>query len=418
MRESRRFLRVEAKLAVAFECGDEGNGRTPTVRRGTLVDLSIGGCQLITSEQLPSGTELTIRIPLSTMIESVSARGKVIRCYPADGPGEYCAAVEFQDVAYDDAKRLAALVEEHLGRTQSRADAGSSHMELLRQFTRQICAATGPQSVVEDLLDAAVKATDAPTGCVMLLDRTAEFLGFAAARGPATERLREVQVRVGEGIAGLVALHGKPMNVARAQEDPRWLAELGTLTGHEPNSILATPMMFNDSVLGVLEVLDKPDSLRFSPEDMRILDVLATQAAVMLQSLRLQSSLRDAGRGPRDLWEHGTRQPSSDAGAQDPHGTVRNAMAICLAGCERPGFTAEAHRLLTEMDPTGVLRYEVENLLAFALGSDRREAMDGAEREVDVPDGRSLFIHFTAVEDDQEESIGLLARLSAHPTDE
>ncbi|MCA9540134.1 MAG: GAF domain-containing protein, partial [Myxococcales bacterium] len=101
----------------------------------------------------------------------------------------------------------------------------------------------------------------------------------------------EVGIPIGEGIAGEVALRGKPINLKDAYRHPKFDPKYDKLTGYRTRSMLAVPMRNpKREVTGVVQVLNKCDGY-FTVEDEHLLSALATQAAITLEALHLQLRL-------------------------------------------------------------------------------------------------------------------------------
>jgi GAF domain-containing protein len=70
--------------------------------------------------------------------------------------------------------------------------------------------------------------------------------------------------------------------VADASRDPRQAADIAASVGYRPESILCVPLVHDDRVSGVLELLDKEAGGTFSLEDMATLGLFANQAAIAI----------------------------------------------------------------------------------------------------------------------------------------
>jgi GAF domain-containing protein len=90
-----------------------------------------------------------------------------------------------------------------------------------------------------------------------------------------------------------VAASGQPLVVEDVAEDPRFAADEARKTGYVPKGLMAVPLLREDRVLGVLNVLDRPERRRFSVAEMDLLGLFADQAAVALELL-LQARRIDA----------------------------------------------------------------------------------------------------------------------------
>ncbi|HET9489372.1 MAG TPA: GAF domain-containing protein [Methylomirabilota bacterium] len=89
----------------------------------------------------------------------------------------------------------------------------------------------------------------------------------------------------GEGAAGWVAEHRRPLDVADVRGDPRFLArEWGAR--HGIVSFFGIPLLVQDSLLGVL-TLNGQAPFHFTPDEENLLESFAAQAAVALQHARV-----------------------------------------------------------------------------------------------------------------------------------
>src|SRR6185295_1088980 len=62
-------------------------------------------------------------------------------------------------------------------------------------------------------------------------------------------------------------------------------------TGYIPRSILATPLLLDGQVIGVMEVLDKIKAASFGLQDMELLGVFAQQAALAINQSQQYSRI-------------------------------------------------------------------------------------------------------------------------------
>jgi diguanylate cyclase (GGDEF)-like protein len=101
------------------------------------------------------------------------------------------------------------------------------------------------------------------------------------------ETFAALRVRLGEGLTGLVALGGEPLVIPDAAADPRAIQIEGTPRIEE--SMLLMPLLYEQRVTGVI-VLSKLGIDQFGPDDLRLLRILADQAAVAIANARLLAS--------------------------------------------------------------------------------------------------------------------------------
>ncbi len=160
--------------------------------------------------------------------------------------------------------------------------------------------------LLETIVEAAARLFGAAASSIALLDETQQTLEFRVATGAGAQEVVGMRIPVGEGIAGYVVMTGQPLAVSGVQEDPRFARETARKTGYVPRSILAMPLVHEDHVIGVIEVLDKIDAASFGVQDMELLGIFARQAAIAIRASAHYQRLGEALlRGIRRLVEGG-----------------------------------------------------------------------------------------------------------------
>jgi GAF domain-containing protein len=102
------------------------------------------------------------------------------------------------------------------------------------------------------------------------------------------------------GIAGWVLSSRTPLVLEDVQQDPRFAREVAEGTGYVPQGLMAVPLLDDEEVLGVLQVLDRPQNSRFSLREMELLGLFAGQAAIALALLGTARRARRALEGEGD----------------------------------------------------------------------------------------------------------------------
>ncbi|MFL5779543.1 MAG: diguanylate cyclase [Chloroflexota bacterium] len=93
-----------------------------------------------------------------------------------------------------------------------------------------------------------------------------------------------IACKLGQGFTGWVALHGEPLLIPDANADPRGATIPGTDDIDE--SMLVVPMRHDEATVGVI-TLSKLGLGQFDADDLRLLGIVAEQAATALESARL-----------------------------------------------------------------------------------------------------------------------------------
>jgi GAF domain-containing protein len=87
---------------------------------------------------------------------------------------------------------------------------------------------------------------------------------------------------------------GQPISVRDVRQDARFNQDFASSTGYVPRSILATPLLVGDRVIGVMEVLDKINAPSFGMQDMDLLGLFAHQAAIAIHQAQQYDRLGEA----------------------------------------------------------------------------------------------------------------------------
>ena len=165
--------------------------------------------------------------------------------------------------------------------------------------------------------------------------------------------------RLGEGFTGWVAQHGEPILVNDANRDPRGVTIEGTDDIDE--SMLVVPMRHDDLTTGVI-TLSKLGLDGFGSDDLRLLTILADQAAIAVGSARLLTRTQDLAGELRRLLDMSAELSGSLDPRQVAHlmaGHIARAMNVeeCLISYwDRPAGRVESlgyfptHRL-EEIEP-------------------------------------------------------------------
>ena len=154
-----------------------------------------------------------------------------------------------------------------------------------------VAAPGGHSQLLELVVQIAARVIGAAAASMLLLDRSTQELVFTVAFPNRVADLEALRVPLGEGIAGLVALTGQPMAISDASSDPRHAAGIAEQTGYRPDSLLCTPLLFGNQVVGVLELIDKQGATGFDTTDIETVGLFAQLAAVAIEQSRTRSSL-------------------------------------------------------------------------------------------------------------------------------
>jgi GAF domain-containing protein len=155
--------------------------------------------------------------------------------------------------------------------------------------------------LLQSVVEVARAIFGAQASSIFLLDEEADELVFEAVAGHGAETLLGKRFPSSTGIAGWVLVTRQPLVIEDVAEDPRFAKGVAEETGYVPKGLMAVPLLNEERVLGVLEVLDRPQRSQFSLVEMDLLGLFANQAAIALDLLqrarRAESMLAESGEG-------------------------------------------------------------------------------------------------------------------------
>jgi GAF domain-containing protein len=158
----------------------------------------------------------------------------------------------------------------------------------------------GHVALLHSVVDVARAIFKARASSIFLLDEDTDELVFEAISGEGSEQLVGTRFPSSKGIAGWVLVTRQPLVLEDVTGDPRFAREFAEQTGYVPKGLMAAPLLHGERALGVLEVLDRPESSKFTLAESDLLGLFANQAALALDLLlaaRRARSILEEGAG-------------------------------------------------------------------------------------------------------------------------
>jgi diguanylate cyclase (GGDEF)-like protein len=251
------------------------------------------------------------------------------------------------------ARQLVSNVATRLG---PRPIAWSAQLEAVQSVAAQLTRLTSVAEVSAALCTQTQRVVSFDNARVYVLNengRTLEPVAFRPhAREYHGESVAGLRVTVGEGITGWVASTGQQLIVDDAASDPRAVHVPGSPDLSEESMLLA-PLRSESRVIGVV-VLSRLGLARFSDDELRLLGVLADQAAVAIENARL---LSERDRHVAEL--HALLEIAEAGGAASDERDLANVLAAKL-------------RVAAGMDACLISRWDAESGRLSPVGADGR----------------------------------------------
>ena len=134
-------------------------------------------------------------------------------------------------------------------------------------------------NLVMNILKISLEAVDSENGSILLLDEETDELVFVAVVGERQEELTDYRIPADSGVAGWVKTHKKPALVTDVRKDDRWISAVDQSIGFNTRSLMAVPLILEERILGVMEVVNSLNEDHFNDTDLSLLQLVARLAS-------------------------------------------------------------------------------------------------------------------------------------------
>ncbi|HUK25675.1 MAG TPA: sensor domain-containing diguanylate cyclase [Terriglobales bacterium] len=171
----------------------------------------------------------------------------------------------------------------------------SRHLEELNIFhgvAKALTSSLDLDSILQTIMDKMAEYFRPDTWSLLMVDEQKEELYFAIAIGTAAEALKNVRLKVGEGIAGWVAKHGERLIVPDVMADPRFAKRIDEMTEWQTRSIICIPLRSKHRILGVIQLVNV-DMHGFGDQEMFFLQALCDYAAIAIENAKSVEKIQE-----------------------------------------------------------------------------------------------------------------------------
>ena len=125
---------------------------------------------------------------------------------------------------------------------------------VFHQLTRSLTSSFDLDAILRAILEQMERVVQAELWTLLMLDEATQELYYAIAAGGEQAKLRDLRVKVGEGVAGWVVEHGETLIVPEGIIDPRVISS-GGIKPRKVRSVIALPLRGRKGTHGVIEIL-------------------------------------------------------------------------------------------------------------------------------------------------------------------
>lgn len=146
------------------------------------------------------------------------------------------------------------------------------------------------EEVSQTVVDTACSIIHSDLASLMLINANNE-LYIIASKGLSEKVKKETKMKIGEGIAGRVVSTGKYIFVENIETDVRFLRP-NDEERYTSKSFISVPLKIKSKVIGVLNINSPKNKKQFNDRDLKLITILADQAAMRLDNIELFNNLQ------------------------------------------------------------------------------------------------------------------------------
>ena len=180
----------------------------------------------------------------------------------------------------DSARRISRLEDEN-----RRLRAAVEELSILNEVSTAVSSTSSLDATVDLIVQKCVKHLRVEQGAVLLFDRREQGVSLKTmVRKIEQDDSQIMPMRLGDQITGWMLKNRKPLAINDFESETRFR---GAADGNEIQSLLCVPMVLKGRLIGVVNVFNKQGSSGFSDGDQRLLSIIATQSAQVVENARL-----------------------------------------------------------------------------------------------------------------------------------
>lgn len=141
--------------------------------------------------------------------------------------------------------------------------------------------------LLKEILEHSIEIMEAERGSIMLLDDHTDELVVKVASGGRYRIVSGTPVKLGQGICGAVARDGVGKICNQGFKDPEFKNFGSLLPVGDIQSLICSPLRFKEGTIGVVNIVNKRNNRVFNENDLSLLNLIASQAAVTIENNKL-----------------------------------------------------------------------------------------------------------------------------------
>jgi sigma-B regulation protein RsbU (phosphoserine phosphatase) len=177
---------------------------------------------------------------------------------------------------------------EQLREENNRLRKAIEELSILNDIARFIGSSLSVDAVIENVVKGSVRAVHGQQGLITLVDEAAPTEMKTLIRAQ-TSAIQQQKFHLNQNILGWMLINKKPLLSNELSTDVRFS---GVKIDPDVQSVLCVPLLVKSRLTGLLTVFNKKEGGGFSEDDKRLLSIIGTQSAQVLENARLYEQER------------------------------------------------------------------------------------------------------------------------------
>ncbi|NIR48283.1 SpoIIE family protein phosphatase [candidate division KSB1 bacterium] len=155
----------------------------------------------------------------------------------------------------------------------------------INQLARIISSTMPVNKILDKVVSVSVKAINAEQGTISLLEKKESDDPFKTLVRKVDRSTIKDKYRLDEDLSGWMIKNRKALRINNFKEDDTFKGQHAKIP--EIRSILSVPLLCKGKLIGVINLFNKKDDGKFSNDDQRLLSIIASQSAQVIENARL-----------------------------------------------------------------------------------------------------------------------------------
>lgn len=152
---------------------------------------------------------------------------------------------------------------------------------LYTEIAKSLTSSLDYSTIIKKIMDQIYLIFHPENWSLLRVDKKSNELYFVVCEGTCANKIKNLRMKIGEGVAGKVAETGKELIIANVENYIHFNEKIDRISGFCTNSLVAFPIIFQDEILGVIELINLHN---LSDQNLEILKTIADFSAIAIHN--------------------------------------------------------------------------------------------------------------------------------------